>query len=108
MYAVDSSSLPPSDTNVPDTPFDNIESAHEYVRFLAEALDEARGHVDEEMRAASSAGLDRRLQALRLADYKLTQLREHIVVSSHLLNDLRTLRRLLLGERTASGSESGS
>ena len=67
---------------MPDTPFDDIESAHEYVRFLAEALDEARSHVDEEIRSATAAGLDRHVQALRLADYKLTQLREHIVISA--------------------------
>jgi hypothetical protein len=93
---------------VPDNPFDDIESAHEYVRFLAEALEEARGHLAEEMQAATAAGYDRRLEALRLADYKLGQLREHLVISSHLLNDLRTLRRLLLRERAAAASESSS
>jgi hypothetical protein len=43
------------------------------------------------------------VQALLLVDIKLNQLRKHMLASLVLLNDLRTLRRLLLGER-AGGS----
>jgi hypothetical protein len=32
-------------------------------------------------------------------DHKLNSLRQHVLASLILLNDLRTLRRLLLGER---------
>jgi len=39
------------------------------------------------------------LQALRLVLYKLEKLEQHIRASRRLLNDLRTLRRLLLDER---------
>jgi hypothetical protein len=39
----------------------------------------------------------RRLDALRLVDYKLTQLEHHLMTAGRLLNDLRALRRLLLG-----------
>jgi hypothetical protein len=85
---------------VSESPFENIESAHQYVRFLVEAIDESRTQIADDIgTAAASVDLARRLQALRLVDYKLTQLREHIVASSRLLNDLRTLRRLLLGGR---------
>ena len=84
---------------MPDSPFESIESAHAYERFLLEALNEARAHIREDLRAAEAARLDRRIQALRLVDYKLTQLGEHVSASSRLLNDLRTLRRLLLSER---------
>jgi hypothetical protein len=43
------------------------------------------------------------VEALRLVAHKLNQLRQHLLASLRLLNDLRTLRRLLLNERqTAS------
>jgi hypothetical protein len=47
----------------------------------------------------------RQEEALRLAAFKLSRLAEHIRAGRALLNDLRTLRRLLLGER---GSSAGS
>ncbi len=85
---------------MPETPFDSVESAHEYLRLLEDAIDEARNHIQDDIRVAGeSAELERRLQALRLVDYKLTQLRAHVGGASRLLNDLRTLRRLLLAER---------
>ena len=48
---------------------------------------------------APHAGLERRVDAFRLVSLKLNQLRQHLLASLVLLNDLRTLRRLLLGER---------
>jgi hypothetical protein len=48
---------------------------------------------------AKSERAERRLEALQLVTYKLEQLSRHIDTSQRLLNDLRTLRRLLLGER---------
>ena len=90
---------------MPETPFDSVENAHEYVQLLEEAIDEARNHIRDDIRVADeSPGLERRLEALRLVDYKLTQLRAHVAGASRLLNDLRTLRRLLLGERRDEGS----
>ena len=41
----------------------------------------------------------RRLEALRLVLYKLERLEHHLKASCLELNDLRTLRRLLLQER---------
>lgn len=82
-----------------ETPFDNIEGSHEYVALLAEALEEARRDVEAEVAAADRDGADRRKQALLLVSYNLAKLNLHITTSRRILNDLRSLRRLLLAER---------
>lgn len=82
-----------------ETPFDNIESSHEYVGLLAEAIDEAVASIDEEIAVASSEGARRREEALKLVAFKLAKLRDNMLQSRRILNDLRTLRRLLLAER---------
>ncbi len=82
-----------------ETPFDNIEGSHEYVALLAEALAEARRDVEEEIRVAESEGAERRKEALLLVSYNLAKLNLHVTTSRRILNDLRTLRRLLLAER---------
>jgi hypothetical protein len=77
-----------------ETPFDSIEGAHEYVTLLAEALEEAHEAVHQDAAVASKReGAERRLQALQIVEYKLTQLREHLICTRWILNDLRTLRR---------------
>jgi hypothetical protein len=81
------------------TPFDNIDSAREYVGLLAEALEEARAMVERDVAEAEREGAARRLEALRMVILKLDGLRRHLDTSHRLLNDLRTLRRLLLRER---------
>ena len=90
-----------------ETPFDTIEGSHEYVAMLAEAVDEARRDVEAEVAAAEREGADRRKQALLLVSYNLAKLNLHITSSRRILNDLRTLRRLLLAERgfPVSGEE---
>jgi hypothetical protein len=88
-----------------ETPFDNIEGSHEYVALLAEALDEARSEVDAEIAAAERDSADRRKEALLLVSFNLAKLNLHITTSRRILNDLRTLRRLLLAERGLPGSE---
>ncbi len=82
-----------------ETPFDCIESSHEYVAMLAEAIEEARREVEEEVSAADRDHADRRKEALLLVSYNLAKLNLHITSSRRILNDLRTLRRLLLAER---------
>jgi hypothetical protein len=82
-----------------ETPFDNIEGSHEYVAMLAEALNEARQEIEEEVRLAEREGADRRKQALLLVSHSLDKLNLHITSSRRILNDLRSLRRLLLAER---------
>ena len=81
------------------TPFDSIESAHEYIGLLCEALDEAHRTIGQEIAHPCEFTGARHLDALRLADYKLKSLRQHFVTSRRLLTDLRTLRRYLLDER---------
>lgn len=82
--------------------FDSIESAHEYVGLLCEALDEAADTITGEMAGPVVTSHQRQLDALRLVDHKLKALRKHFVASRLLLNDLRTLRRYLFDERTQS------
>ena len=82
-----------------ETPFDSIEGSHEYVRMLSEAVDEARRDVEEEVASAEKDRADRRKEALLLVSYNLAKLNLHITSSRRILNDLRTLRRLLLAER---------
>ena len=83
----------------PETPFDSIEGSHEYVAMLAESLAEARRDVEEEVAAADREGAERRKEALLLVSYNLAKLNLHITTSRRILNDLRSLRRLLLAER---------
>ena len=85
-----------------ETPFDNIENSHQYVSLLAEAIEEARREVDEEVALSSEEGADRRTEALQIVAYNLAKLSLHIKTSGRILNDLRTLRRLLLAERKPS------
>ena len=66
---------------------------------LSEAVDEARRDVEEEVASAEKDRADRRKEALLLVSYNLAKLNLHITSSRRILNDLRTLRRLLLAER---------
>ena len=85
----------------PETPFDSIEGSQEYVSLLAEAIEEARKDVDADIAMAIGEGAERRKEALQLVNYNLAKLTLHITTSRRILNDLRTLRRLLLAERSA-------
>ena len=84
---------------MPETPFDNIEAAQEYMTLLAQAVEESIAAIKEESAAAASEKASRREEALRLVAFKLTKLYGHVEESRRILNDLRTLRRLLLAER---------
>ena len=83
-----------------ETPFDNIESSHEYVSLLADAVDEALAEVGSDIALAQSESAQRRREALQLVHFKLSKLSANLASSRLLLNDLRTLRRLLLDERS--------
>lgn len=95
-------------SNGPETPFDSIEGSHEYVDLLAEAIEEARRDVEAEIALAIQDGAERRRDALQLVAYNLAKLGLHITTSRRILNDLRTLRRLLLAERQAGAETAGS
>ena len=81
------------------TPFDRIEGTLEYTGLLRETIQTTKIEVQRDVVHAQSERAERRLQALQLVTYKLERLGRHIDSSHRLLNDLRTLRRLLLGER---------
>lgn len=84
---------------MPENPFANVEAAHEYVALLVEAVGQARAEVAQDLAAAEAHPQDARpLDALRLVAYKLDRLEASLATSRRLLNDLRRLRRLLLGE----------
>jgi hypothetical protein len=88
-----------------ETPFDSIESSHEYVALLAETIEEVRQDVAIQIARAGEENADRRKEALQLVSYHLGKLSAHMVSSRRILNDLRTLRRLLLDERKAASAE---
>ena len=80
-------------------PFDSIEGAFEYVGLLADAIADSEAAIQEDLAEARGQAAERRVQALHIVAFKLEKLRGHVTNSRRLLNDLRTLRRLLLGER---------
>lgn len=84
----------------PETPFDNIESSHHYVSLLAEAIHEAVQEVEADIALAGADGATRRKEALQLVRFNMAKLEGHMTSSRRILNDLRTLRRLLLEERS--------
>jgi len=84
-----------------ETTFDSIESAHEFVGLLTEAVIEAKRDIDADVQRESGSTFPRRLEALRLALYNVEKLEFYMNKSRRILNDLRSLRRLLLEERTA-------
>ena len=83
-----------------ETPFDSIEGSQHYVSLLAEAIAVTLADVETDIEAARAAGAARRVEALQLVHFKLTRLSMNMTSSSRILNDLRSLRRLLLDERT--------
>ena len=85
--------------NKPETPFDSIEGSHEYVALLAETIEEVQRDIETEIAVAAGDNTNRRKDALQLVSFNLVKLERHITESRRILNDLRTLRRLLLGER---------
>lgn len=85
-----------------ETPFDSIEGSYQYVDMLAEAIEEARRDVEAEVALAEQEQADRRKQGLLLVSYNLAKLEGHITTSRRILNDLRTLRRVLMSERKSA------
>ena len=83
----------------PETPFDNIENAQDYITLLLEATKEALDEIEAEFQRANTKQLERRKQAMQMVSYKLNTLTSHLTTSRRILNDLRMLRRLLLEER---------
>jgi len=84
------------------SPFDSIESAHEFVTLLAATVGEAKREVEADVQRETGLDSPRRLEALRTALYSMEKLELHMNKSRRILNDLRSLRRLLFDERSAS------
>ena len=81
----------------PETPFDIIESAQQYVKLLIEGIEESKRDVDANIARAESSPLERQERALHLVSNNLLKL--SLTTSLRILNDLRILRHLLLEER---------
>jgi hypothetical protein len=83
----------------PETPFDNIESAKQFVELLIEAIEESRRDVDADITLVEGNRSGRSKKVLQLVSANLAKLSQHMTTSRRILNHLRTLRRLLLQEQ---------
>lgn len=86
------------------TPFDSIESAHEFMTLLAQTVYEVKLDIEADVEREKTSNVPRRLDALRMAVYTLEKLELQLNRSRRALNDLRTLRRLLFEERTVANT----
>jgi hypothetical protein len=84
--------------------FETLESAHEFVALLAETVADAKRELESDVQRESASNVSRRLDALRIALYGLDKLELHLGRTKRILNDLRTLRRLLFEERGRASS----
>ena len=84
------------------SPFDSIESAHDFIGLFAEAVADAKRDIESDIQREEAANGSRRLDAFRLAAYNVEKLEQHLNKSRRILNDLRSLRRLLFAERAAA------
>jgi len=78
--------------------FETLESAHDFVSLLATTVAEAKHELEGDVEREAAAS--RRRDALRIALYNVAKLELHVNQSRRILNDLRTLRRLLFEERS--------
>ncbi|MGA2182610.1 MAG: hypothetical protein ABSH47_06230 [Bryobacteraceae bacterium] len=76
-------------------PFESIESALEFMVLLEEEIAGASGELHEMLDGASNR---RQAEALNLALYKMHQLSFHTQKSRRILNDLRLIRTVLVGD----------
>jgi hypothetical protein len=84
--------------HVSDKPFASIESAQEFIALLFDTVVEAKRDVEADI-ASPSTEQSRRVDALKLASVHLHNLEHHIIRTRRILNDLRSMRRLLFEER---------
>jgi hypothetical protein len=81
-------------------PFETIESAQDFLRLLSTAISDAKLDLQSDVHRMGSSELSRRKDAIQITAYSLEKLEGHVKQSNRILNDLRTLRRLLFEERT--------
>jgi hypothetical protein len=82
-----------------ETPFDTIESAHDFVTLMSEVVEQGKQEIDNEFKLEENSASTRHRDALLIASYNLMKLQMHMKNSGRILNDLRSLRRLLYAER---------
>ena len=85
-------------------PFDSIESAHEFIVLLESSIEDAVSDVKGHLEDATADQDQRRSEALTLALFKMNQLSTHMHKSRRILNDLRSIRRLLFSERVSEAT----
>jgi hypothetical protein len=85
-----------------EAPFDSIESAHDFMDVLAQAVLEAMKELHTIEEAALSEGDSRRARAIGLALFKCKTLVCHVYKSRRALNDLQMLRALVLDQRATA------
>src|SRR5215510_221643 len=68
-----------------ETPFESIENAQEYLKLLLETLEEAKRDIIDQVTIATDQMSHRRVQALRMVQFKLEKLQQHLTVSSRSL-----------------------
>jgi hypothetical protein len=83
-----------------ENPFASIEDAHEFLTLLVQTIFETKLEIEADIARESDGSHPRRADALRLTLYTLSRLEFHMDRSRRILNDLRSLRRLLFEERT--------
>ena len=72
-----------------ELPFDSIESAQDFMNVLADTILDAMMDLNHEHQMAVRDGLERRAQAIDLAQFKVKMLSCYIHKSRIALNDLR-------------------
>jgi|SRR5271165_346807 len=85
-----------------ENPFGSIEDAHDFMTLMAQTVFETKLEIEADVQRESSSNYPRRAEALKLTLYTLSRLEFHMQRSQRILNDLRTLRRLLFEERAVS------
>ena len=83
----------------PELAFDSIESAHEFVVLVSKVALETKRDIDADINREMSSTASRRVEALQIVARKLGTLELHLTQTRRILNDLRSLRRLLFEER---------
>jgi hypothetical protein len=84
----------------PQLPFDSIESAQDFVTLFTEVALATKRDIEAEIQQETNTNSPRRLHALKIILDKLATLDLHLKRSARIFNDLRSLRRLVLGEQT--------
>jgi hypothetical protein len=85
-----------------DDPFENIESAQEFLTLLAETILETKLEFEANVHGESSSSSSQRAEVLKVVLYTLRKLEFHTTRSQRTLNDLRTLRGLLFADGEAA------